>query len=101
SDKIDYNVGETGHYKLTVRQLREDVIAKQVVITDQLQTEGAYILPETLSYTLNGEAMPDAVATFNENNTGFTLTTGVDMGDEDKIEVYYDVYFEAEDLTTV
>lgn len=101
SDKIDYSVGETGHYKLTVRQLREDVIAKQVVITDQLQTEGAYILPETLKYTLNGKTMPDAVAEFNEDNTGFTLTTGVDMGDEDKIEVYYDVYFEAEDLTTV
>ena len=44
SDKKEYASGEKGYYKLTVRQLREDVTDQNIVIEDKLETQGASIV---------------------------------------------------------
>lgn len=40
SDKKEYASGEKGYYKLTVRQLREDVTDQNIVIEDKLKPKG-------------------------------------------------------------
>ena len=37
-----------GYYKLTVRQLREDVTDQNIVIEDKLETQGASIVKDSI-----------------------------------------------------
>lgn len=48
SDKKEYASGEKGYYKLTVRQLREDVTDQNIVIEDKLETQGASIVKDSI-----------------------------------------------------
>lgn len=96
SDKEHYNVGETGIYKLVVTQLREDVTALNVRITDALQTEGAKIIKDSLVMEYNGKEFKPAAQEVTD--TGFTIQTGKDLTDQDKIEIVYKVLFESASL---
>lgn len=96
SDKAEYLVGETGVYKLTVRELREGVTAKQIVIKDSFDTDGAVILMDTLTVKMNGKEIDGAK--ISEQPNGFLIETGQDMTVEDKIEVTYRVLFESPSL---
>lgn len=91
SDKAEYLVGEEGVYKLTIRELREGVTARQIVIEDAFQTEGMEILPETLSVRFNGEEIKGAKITVEQNR--FKIETGTDLTIADKMEVSYHVIF--------
>lgn len=96
SDKEIYHVGETGIYKLTVTQLREDVTALNVQIRDFLQTEGVRIVEDSLVMEFNGKEFEPENLDLEER--GFTIDTGKNLTDADKIEIVYAVLFEAPEL---
>ena len=60
SDKKEYASGEKGYYKLTVRQLREDVTDQNIVIEDKLETQGASIVKDSIFVKKNGIELKDA-----------------------------------------
>lgn len=96
TDKIEYKVGETGSFRLVVRQLRDGVTAKNVVLQDELDTPGVRILPESLVLRLNGrECTPLSV---EWGDRGFHMATGLNLGFEDKLELWYDVSYEEPSL---
>ncbi|WP_158095285.1 isopeptide-forming domain-containing fimbrial protein [Collinsella sp. An2] len=97
SDQEVYQAGETGQYTLVVRQTREDVVAKQVVIVDKMDEAGlASIVEGSVAATgPDGESI-DASATYiTDEDTGdivgFELETNTDLADEGTITVTYDV----------
>ena len=90
SDKTEYQVGEEAQYKLTIRELRDNITAKQVVVTDTFQKEGMKI--SKINVKLNGEKLDTAEIEQTADNA-FTINTGVDLTIEDKLEVFYTVVF--------
>ena len=90
SNKTQYQIGEEAQYKLTIRQLREDVIAKDVVVTDAFEKPGMEITK--INVRLNGQNLDSAEIIMNADNS-FTINTGIDMVDTDKLEVMYTVIF--------
>ena len=98
SDKDTYAVGETGHYTVTTKQTREAVTAKNIVLKDALQIEGAKILADTIRvYGPDGADVTDAVA-ITTTDTSYYIETGMDLNYDEAITVTYDVLFEAESL---
>ncbi|MDO4276277.1 MAG: hypothetical protein Q4D16_21620 [Eubacteriales bacterium] len=93
SDQKEYYVGEEGYYKLTVRQLREDVHAENIVIEDALNHQGAVIQKGSILIRKNGQLLENAILEASEG--GFRIVTGTDLYDYDKIEVFYKVLFES------
>lgn len=93
SDKEVYQVGDTGHYTVTVTQTTEDMTAKQVVIKDALQVEGTKIQVDTIKLYFNDVEIKPAKITSDVN--GYTIETGKDLTDKDSLKVTYDVYFES------
>ncbi|MDD6168871.1 MAG: isopeptide-forming domain-containing fimbrial protein [Lachnospiraceae bacterium] len=93
SDKSAYQPGETGHYTLTIRQMRESLTAKSVTVTDAFKESGMKIDTDSISLELNGEAIAPQSIVVNEQKTGFTIKTGKDLKDTDKLVVSYDVRF--------
>ncbi len=93
SDKDTYQVGDTGHYTVTVTQTTEDMTAKQVMIKDALQVEGAKIQVDTIKLYFNDVEITPANIT--SDVTGYTIETGKDLTDKDSLKVTYDVYFES------
>ena len=94
SDKKEYASGEKGYYKLTVRQLREDVTDQNIVIEDKLETQGASIVKDSIFVKKNGIELKDAK--IEADDTGFVIQTGASLSDMDKIEVCYEVVFKTE-----
>ena len=91
SDKKEYASGEKGYYKLTVRQLREDVTDQNIVIEDKLETQGASIVKDSIFVKKNGIELKDAK--MEADDTGFVIQTGASLSDMDKIEVCYEMVF--------
>lgn len=93
SNKQEYSVGETGKYTLTVKQTKEDLTAKNVVITDSfVQEDGIAYDAESLAVSFNGEDITkDCTITVNQRD--FKIETGKNMSDEDKLEITYHVNF--------
>ncbi len=96
SDKEFYHVGETGIYKLVITQLREEVAAQNVRIQDALNMEGVKIIPDSLRVELNNQAFNPVSLEISEQ--GFSIHTGKQLTDEDKLEVVYAVLFESPSL---
>ena len=94
SDKKEYVSGEKGYYKLTVRQLREDVTDQNIVIEDLLETPGAVLVKDNIFVKKNGIELKDVRTEITE--TGFKISTGTSLSDMDKIEVVYEVVFETD-----
>ncbi|OUQ68782.1 hypothetical protein B5E53_04440 [Eubacterium sp. An11] len=96
SDKDVYQVGETGHYTVTVTQTKEDLIAKHIIVKDNLQVDGATIQPDTIKVYFNDtEITPVSVTA---DSKGYLIDTGMDLTDSDAIKVLYDVVFVEESL---
>lgn len=93
SDKQTYKVGETGKYTLVVKQTKENLTAKNVVITDEfVQTEGMAYDADSIAVKLNkGDITKDCKIKVDGNK--FRIETGKNITDEDKIEVTYNVSF--------
>ena len=94
SDKKEYLSGEKGYYKLTVKQLREDVTDKNIVIEDVFETEGITLIKDSIFVKKNDVELKDIKVEVSE--TGFRIETGTTLSDKDKIEVCYEVIFETE-----
>lgn len=94
SDKKEYLSGEKGYYKLTVKQLREDVTDKNIVIEDAFETEGITLIKDSIFVKKNDVELKDIKVEASE--TGFRIETGTTLSDKDKIEVCYEVIFETE-----
>ncbi len=96
SDKDVYQVGETGHYTVTVTQTKEDLVAKHIIVKDDLQVDGAEIQPDTIKVYFNDtEITPVSVTA---DSKGYLIDTGMDLTDSDAIKVTYDVVFVEESL---
>ena len=99
SDKDVYEVGETGHYTVKVTETKEDSVAKNVVIKDALQIDGAKILPDTIKITDgDGKDLTRLVADIQADEKGYTITTGMDLAYNESFTVTYDVFFESQSL---
>lgn len=90
SDKVEYQVGEEAFYSLTIRNIREDTIVKQVVIEDGFEKEGMVI--SDINVRLNGKNI-DCEEIIRDKDNHFKILTGIDMNDTDKLEVHYKVVF--------
>ena len=93
SDKQKYSVGQTGKYTLVVKQTKENLTAKNVVITDAfVQEDGLAYDVDSITVKLNKEDVTkDCKITVDGNK--FKIETGKNITDEDKIEVTYNVTF--------
>lgn len=96
SDKQKYSVGQTGKYTLVVKQTKENLTAKNVVITDAfVQEDGLAYDADSITVKLNKEDVTkDCKITVDGNK--FKIETGKNITDEDKIEVTYNVTFSKE-----
>ena len=93
SDKQIYKIGETGKYTLIVKQTKEELTARNVVITDVFkQNEGFTYSKESIKVMLNKEDITSKCNISVENNS-FKIVTNRDITDEDKLTVTYDVQF--------
>lgn len=97
SDKKAYTTAETAQYKVTVRQTREGYKAKDVSITDMIEPEGARIVEGSIAARLNGEEIKPKSIKMADGNRGYSMETGVDLSDEDKLAVTYGVVFDETD----
>lgn len=93
SNKPQYAVGETGKYTLEVKQTKEDLTAKNVVITDTfVQEDGMTYDADSLAVTFNHKDITkDCKITVEGNH--FKIATGKNLTDEDEMEVTYRVVF--------
>lgn len=96
SDKQKCSVGQTGKYTLVVKQTKENLTAKNVVITDAfVQEDGLAYDADSITVKLNKEDVTkDCKITVDGNK--FKIETGKNITDEDKIEVTYNVTFSKE-----
>lgn len=90
SDKAEYQVGEEALYKLTIRNIREDTIVKQVMIEDGFEKAGMKI--SKINVRLNGKNI-EVRDIVQDSDNHFLIKTGIDMNDTDKLEVFYKVVF--------
>ena len=99
SDKKVYKVGETGHYKVVTTQVKEDMVAKNLVLKDDLQTKGAKILTDTIKIANPaGKDITKEVKKITATETGYQIDTGMDLSYGQSFTVTYDVLFESETL---
>lgn len=96
SDAGVYKVGDIGKYTLTAKQTREGETAKNVVIKDKFGIEGVEINKDSFVVKLNGETITPTK--IEEAVDGFTVETGKDLTDADKLEVTYQVLFKEASL---
>ena len=96
SNKTQYTVGENGTYELVVKQTKENLTAKNVVVTDNfVQEEGVKYDASSLKVLLNQKDITQECKINVEGNQ-FKIETGKDLSDEDKLVVDYTVTFEKE-----
>lgn len=99
SDKGTYQAGETGRYTLVATQTREDNVAQNVVVADQMdEKDVASIVPGSVTAVgPDGQALaaePEYVSAEDGRVVGFRLETGLALADEEAVTVSYDVTFE-------
>lgn len=91
SDKEIYSVGETGNYKLVVTQKKEGLTAKKVVVSDAFEKDGMKIL--NLKVSMNKKDITEE-CTIDVKDQHFVVETGKDLGENDILEISYQVLFE-------
>lgn len=98
SDKNVYGVGETGHYTVKLSQTKENAEAKNVIIEDALQTEGAEILSDTIKVLdTKGTDITKSVQ-IATTKTSYTIKTGMNLAKDESFNVNYDVKFTSKSL---
>ena len=99
SDKQIYQVGETGHYTVVTTQVKEGLIAKNLVLKDDLQTKGAKIVHGSVRIKdPKGQDITTKVKKVIAIDTGYQIDTGMDLNYGESFTVTYDVLFEDETL---
>lgn len=100
ANRSEYNTGDTGTYTLTMRQLKDGIFAKNVVIEDAFtQKEGVSIIADSVVVKLENEDITkDCNITVKEN--GFMIETGKNLGSNEQMTVIYQVKFSASNKYT-
>ena len=102
SDKMNYSVGETGHYTVSVKQKVEGAVARNVVVADKLQKKGAYIQKDSIkAYILReGAEEPEEIEDVQlvAKDFEYTLYTNTNLKYGEEILVKYDVLFKDAEL---
>lgn len=87
SDKEVYELGETAVYNLKVMQTAENVVARNVVITDKFDNKN--VVPENIIVTnMNGDQIE---ANVEVKDNGFTIATNENLAKDEFINVSYSV----------
>ncbi|MCP1102267.1 fimbrial isopeptide formation D2 family protein [Aequitasia blattaphilus] len=89
ADKAWYNVGDRFYYQLDVTNKIPGTEAKDVIIEDTFQTEGADVEKESLRITFNGEVFEPKEVIFHEDKKKIQIRTGKNLSGEDQIRVCY------------
>lgn len=93
SDKEVYKVGETGHYTVVVGQSKEDRVAKNIIIKDEIQNDGVELLGDTIRvFDPEGTDITDAVS-IEHDSKSYYIETGRDLAYGETFTVTYDVKF--------
>ena len=114
SDKRTYNVGETGHYTVTVTNPEKGTTAKNCIIKDQFDLTGMEIDKSSIKVAKNGtditgqcgiDTVQTGVSADNSSNSklynGYIITPKGDdanLSNGDKYTVTYDVKFTSSSL---
>lgn len=102
SDQEQYQPGETGTYEVKVTQVRGGAVARNVILKDELQSEGARILPRTIVVKNNhGVIWSDAEIQYHyglegEDVIGYTVFTGKDLKENEFFTVCYEAAYSGE-----
>lgn len=97
SDKTVYNVGETGHYSVLITQTEKDAVARNVLIKDVIQIEGANIVKDSIIVkNKNGKIMDNVE--IQMSNDKYAIQTKEDLAYQEALAVEYDVIFESSAL---
>ncbi len=91
SDQKVYGIGQTGNYMLKITQQNEDLVAENLVISDEFDQDGAVISGIKIKY--NGEDITSSCRT-DASETAFFIETGRNLGHGDEMEVTYQVLFQ-------
>lgn len=98
SDKNVYGVGETGRYTVKLSQTKENAEAKNVIIEDALQTEGAEILSDTIKVLDTKSTDITKSVQIATTKTSYTIKTGMNLAKDESFTVNYDVKFTSKSL---
>ena len=90
-DKTTYKVGDICEYQLVVTQTIKDVIAKNIVIEDQLSRNGAKVIKNSIKiYAPDGSDITrQCTITAGENK--YVIETGKNLSYDESIKVSYQV----------
>lgn len=93
SDKEVYKVGETGHYTVVVGQSKEDRVAENIIIKDEIQNDGVELLGDTIRvFDPEGTDITNAVS-IEHDSKSYYIETGRDLAYGETFTVTYDVKF--------
>ena len=102
SDKATYEVGDTAHYELSVSQTREDVTAHNVTLSDSFDDDACADIDIDSIRMFDSEGVavrPKSIVPQVDdggNVIGFLVETGLDLSDEETIDVAYDAMMKEE-----
>ena len=90
--EFDYNQSKNPHYVVNIAQVRDAVIAHDVVVNDVFASKDIQIKPETLKVFLNDQDVTAQMKqiTVHEDKLGYDIETGKDLGDSDRLRIEYD-----------
>ena len=108
ADKSQYNVGDTIKYSVSVKQTNSNAIAKNVIITDTIATDGVkFVTTSALKVVANGSTLTETnstdvnfvngdyyVSKFDEKSFGIVLK----KMDSEKISISVDALVESSSL---
>ncbi|MCP1101974.1 fimbrial isopeptide formation D2 family protein [Aequitasia blattaphilus] len=94
ADKAEYNIGDTFHYQLDISNKVPGTNAKEVVIEDAFQVDGAVIDQESIKVTFNGKEFEPKEVTFSDDGKSFKIVTGKNLTQDDRLKVRYKGTFE-------
>ena len=93
SDKEVYKIGETGHYTVVVGQSKEDRVAENIIIKDEIQNAGVELLGDTIRvFDPEGTDITNAVS-IEHDTKSYYIETGRNLAYGETFTVTYDVKF--------
>ena len=93
SDKINYSVGDTGHYTVKVTQTADNATARNVVIEDAFDNEKAILDTKTIKLTDSKGKDITKEVTIEGTQSGYKIETGKNLAQNEFFTVTYDVLF--------
>ena len=98
SDREVYAVGETGEYSVKVTNTKINTEAKNVVINDRIDTEGAIIKNDSIHVTDSEGKDITSKVKITANGLGYSIETGKNLSYGESFTVTYSVEFTSADL---